>query len=685
MRPCATDLPVRARALLVLLVVALVGPTSLTSTSASASASASAVSSSGTEFAIAFLANLPATLPIHAPGLSLFVAGPTATSGTVEGGPLTEPIAFTVEPGSVTTISIPIEALATHTTGVQSGRGLVLRTGAPVSVYGLNKRNGSTDGFVALPTDALGTRYRVTSLTGGQFGVLATRDATTVTLGNGTEVMLQAGELYMVAGQDDTGMLVTASAPVALFVGHECSNEPGGTCDHLVAQVPPTSTWGTDFVTIRFANENSGTDASAGELFRIVADEDDTVVRLDGTVIAELDAGEFHVGRYLARSSSSSSMIVGGRITATRPVLISHFMRRGAYRVDASTTTTGDPSMYLLPPTAQFRDSYTVATMASGFAFNAVNVVIPTAAIDAFRLNGSAWPAEDFTPIGDTGYSGAQLRVTPGTYTLTADEGFSIVLYGANPADSYATVGGLSLAPVALLGTLAPGAVVTVEADDGGPTACVTATVTDADGLPLSGLSVGFTLSGALTGTGSAISGPDGVATFCVPLPDGTVGDVTIAVVSGVLSASAVGTIEPDDDEEGDDPADDGEGDDESDDASGDSTPTDAPGTATVEVRPTGVPTGGGPRPAHVVLLNGLLVMLLIAVMGLGLGGPLVGSYRGAAALAGHRTALRHTVAAEPVAGPSATPDGVPRVLDGFDLLEQRLEAFRRTMRVATD
>jgi hypothetical protein len=668
------------RVLPVILVAALLGPMALPQHSASA------ISSSGTEFAIAFLANLPATNLSHAPALSLFVAGPTATSGTVEGSALTEPIPFTVEPGAVTTISIPLEAMAEYTTGVQTGRGLVLRSDAPVAVYGLNKRTGTTDGFVALPTDALGTRYRVTSLTGGtittsgQFGVLATRDATTVTLGNDTVVTLQAGELYTVTDQDATGLLVTASAPVALFVGHQCSNLPGGACDHLVAQAPPTSAWGTDFVAIRFANEATGTDAAAGELFRIVADEDSTVVSLNGTVIAELDAGEFHQGRYLARASTSSPMVVGGRFTANRPVLISHFMRQGTYRVDPGTTTTGDPSMYLVPPTAQFRDSYTVATMASGFVFNAVNVVIPTAAIDTFRLNGTARPAEDFTPIGDTGYSGAQLRIEPGTYTLSADEGFSIVLYGANSVDSYATVGGMSLAPVALLGNLTAGTTIVVGADGAGPTACVTATVTDADGLPLSGLSVAFTLSGALTGTGSATSGPDGVATFCVPLPEDTVGDVTIAVVSGVRSASAVGTIEPADDEEGDEPADD-----ESDDASGDSTPTDAPGTATGEVRPTGVPTGGGPRPAHVVLLNGLLVMLLIAVMVLGLGGPLVGSYRGAAALAGHRPALRRTVAATPVAGPSAAPDGLPHVVDGFDLLEQRLEAFRRTMLLATD
>ena len=63
-----------------------------------------------------------------------------------------------------------------------------MTAGADVSVYGLNHLPASTDGYLGLPTDALGTDYialgyRNTDLPNGtQFGLVATRDGTTVTI-----------------------------------------------------------------------------------------------------------------------------------------------------------------------------------------------------------------------------------------------------------------------------------------------------------------------------------------------------------------------------------------------------------------------------------------------------------------------------------------------------------------------
>jgi hypothetical protein len=542
------------------LAVVLVG--ALLSSALTPERPAAALSTAGTTFPIAFLANI-------SPGpLSLFVTGPEATTGTVTGGPLSAPIDFSVTPGEVTTIELPDPATirTTATTGVQAGKGLLLTAGAPVTVYGLNQAPATTDGFIALPLDVLGTRYRVSSIgdpSSSQYGVLATQDATTVTLPDGGTVALDAGDVYTAFGSDSTGALITSDKPVALFAGHLCSSFPGGACDHLISQVPPTSTWGKEFVTIRFANEQ----ANSAELFRIVADEDGTVVELDGTVIATLDAGAFHEDRYFARSSGNGPMVVGGRFTANKPVLISHFMRQGTYRVDDVTTTIGDPAMYLLAPSAQFQTSYTLATMATGFVYNAINVVIPTAAIPTFRLNGAARDAAEFTAIGETGYSGAQITIPTGTSTLSAGQPFSVVLYGANPNDSYATIGGMSLAPVALLASLTASDVVTSRPVDDGVEVCFSASLRDSGDAPLSGIRADFTVTGVITATGSANSGSDGTATFCTTVADGTTGTVSITVTSGSLSDATSVTVTisteqqaPDGPTDSDDPTDTGGG-----------------------------------------------------------------------------------------------------------------------------
>ena len=59
---------------------------------------------------------------------------------------------------------------------------------AEVTVYGLNRITATTDAYLGLPTDILGTEYITLGYTntnvvnGSLFGVVATQDATTVTI-----------------------------------------------------------------------------------------------------------------------------------------------------------------------------------------------------------------------------------------------------------------------------------------------------------------------------------------------------------------------------------------------------------------------------------------------------------------------------------------------------------------------
>ena len=68
-----------------------------------------------------------------------------------------------------------------------------------------------------------------------------------LTIGQGKAVFLSSPE-------DLTRTHVVSDKPLAFFSGHECGNMPFDIpyCDHMVGQISPTATWGTEFYTASF-------------------------------------------------------------------------------------------------------------------------------------------------------------------------------------------------------------------------------------------------------------------------------------------------------------------------------------------------------------------------------------------------------------------------------------------------
>src|SRR5690606_24060173 len=156
----------------------------------------------------------------------------------------------------------------------------------------------STDAFLAIPTDAAGTEFRTLAYSPGSngptgFGVVATDDGTTVTVtpsvavaghpaGSPYTVDLDRGQTYQLKDSvDSSGSTITSNKPVSVYGFHQCANIPVDVafCDHIVEQLPPTSAWGTSFLSVRLANR------TAGDTYRVLADEDGTVVTVDGAEV----------------------------------------------------------------------------------------------------------------------------------------------------------------------------------------------------------------------------------------------------------------------------------------------------------------------------------------------------------------------------------------------------------------
>ncbi|GAA3955922.1 T9SS type A sorting domain-containing protein [Hymenobacter algoricola] len=532
----AAPLSVRRRPLAALLALLI----TLLSLGSSGGAYAAA-DSKGTDFWLSFPGN-------YASGatLTLFVTGDVATTGTVAIAGLGFTATFSVTPGTVTSVPIPTNAQLFASNTIEN-KGIHVTAAQEITVYGLNRQQFTTDAYLGLPTDVLGTDYislGYTSLdffdpnVGTQFNVVATVDGTVVTITPSVttdgrtanvpyNITLNQGQTYLLKNTgayptDLSGSFITSTQPIAVFGGNKCANVPHNhaACDHLVEQLPPTTAWGKNFVSVPLKTRLNG------DTFRFLASVNGTQVRVNGTLVATLNRGQWH-----ERIVNGSAQIV-----ATQPILVAQYSNGTTF-----DNVTSDPFMMLVPPFEQFLGSYTVTTPASGFSGNYINVVAPAAAVGTVTFDGVAIPAGSFSAIGSSGFSGAQLTVGLGSHTINGS-GFPIgaFVYGFDQADSYGYPGGMSLSPVATVST------VTLDVQGGtgqvGTSHCITATARDQFNNPVVGVRVDFTVSGVNSASGFENTNASGVATFCYTGLNPGTDNVTGAVGSVSQTAQFIWT-----------------------------------------------------------------------------------------------------------------------------------------------
>jgi hypothetical protein len=472
----------------------------------------------GTNFWTAFGANISQT------GVSqdncLFIIGTKATTATVAVPGAQPPFSVNVAvtPGRTALVSMPSSQTSLTTPDGFENLGVHVTAGAPVSVYGFEDQQYVSGGFTALPATAIGSDYYTLgyeSLPGSppetapsDFQIVGTETGTKVTIVTRVHSALgppgtddetigvgRVFELIGESGDDLTGTHITSTAPVSVLAGAQCASIPNGNydyCNYVAQQMPPTSEWGTEFLTEPLATR------TAGDTWRVLSGSADTIVDINGTQVATLGAGQF----FQTQLTSASV------IRTSEPVLVAQYADSGTF-----DNTTGDPSELLDPPSQQFFDSYSVATATDARFKNWLNVVAPASAVDSIRLNGKDVSTLDFVPIGSSGWSGAQLPVAPGTYTLSAPQAFGVSVYGWDVDDAYSYPGGYLAAPIAsaaYLSVKASSAFVVI----GGRT-CVTATVENKQHGPLAGMGVDFAVSGPNAAHGFAVTGSDGAAIFC--------------------------------------------------------------------------------------------------------------------------------------------------------------------------
>ena len=376
--------------------------------------------SAGTKFLVGYMQNiLHAARPV--PDAYLMIS--TNETGVVDFdvttviGGVERSTAYTVDSSAPTRVNFAADDV--YITSIQERDKAITvqtRNSKKVTIQVMNDEFRSTDGFVALPCDAmtvpsdfrtyeylvLSTNQDTTDQTGStprssQFLVITCEDNTEVQLtpsiaisGSGvfTENRFGPGEaqgssnwrvdpnsdnipakqtlLISITNSDFTGTLVRGTKPLVVISGHQCGQVPERlvACDHNAAQIPPHTTWGYTFL----LNPLSG--RQSGDYFRFATLQDNTNI-----TITCVDAGsstssvDFTQTLSSAQGSNTAtfethSASCGDPYTpkyccleSSNPVIVAQYSY--SFTRDANCNgELGDPFMTLIPPMVQYLRLY---------------------------------------------------------------------------------------------------------------------------------------------------------------------------------------------------------------------------------------------------------------------------------------------------------------------------------------
>ncbi len=449
-------------------------------------------SAQGREFWIAIPSNEQPNFTTHS--LEIYITSAKATNVRLE-LPSGQIINKQVKPFQITTISTETGDIGWDLEIWESERiteqGIHITADQPLSVYVLNAKLTTSDGYLALPVNALGTEYIHNSYydfnevypwaTG--FVIVAANDFTRVRIelrGKGKgfaktwggrdigDVIqidnMMAGQTYYVRGDaktagmwDISGSRITSNKPIGLISTHQRARIPTFDLwngrDHLSEMMPPVTAWGKKYYTVSFVRESG-----MGDYFRIIAAEDKTTwsvkwydkvsKELIGQTGGQLNAGGFaeYLNITALPGQPHEPSIVGTSIwEANKPVLVMQY----AYSCDWDGDAVFDPLMVLVVPVEQYIPKTVFQTPANTeFQNNYFNIIAIGDTTDPSRELLKSVKFDDqpiyvkdpkflYNQIPGTDLFWSQMMVVPGAHRVEGDTKFGGYIYGFSNADSY--------------------------------------------------------------------------------------------------------------------------------------------------------------------------------------------------------------------------------------------------------
>ncbi len=382
----------------------------------------------------------------------------------------------------------------------------------PLSVYVMNSKDLTSDGYMAIPVSAWQKEYMHCSyydnnegggrLLAGGFLVLASEDKTRVTvdirgineagatikgltksIGDQITFRLDEGEVYQIEGDGQTqgqfdisGTSITATKPIAIISYHWRTVIPifaGSSRDHLCAMPMPVATWGKTYASIALERDGS----KQGDLFRIMASEPNTKYNVKwydfetrqslGSKSGFLEhKGSWEEIASFKDTDGLASSITGTSIfEADKPVFIMQY--------SYSTIWDGsqyDPFMWPVTPVEQYITGTVVqAPENKAFGRNFINILalhdttdyekegLKSLMFDKTRIVDKA-PSFTTNQIPETNIYWVRFQIEPGVHTISGDgiATFGGYIYGFNDVDSYGWPAAMALKNLGEIDTMPP-------------------------------------------------------------------------------------------------------------------------------------------------------------------------------------------------------------------------------------
>lgn len=451
------------------------------------------VTSEGTEFLVCFERNID-TAPTDANYVDIYLASASDSPSTVTITCKLFPKllkVFTLPPRSSTVYRLTDDPIVGNAARIESFETIdltVFRVVAtnPIACYGMNNKGYSADAFLALPRNVASTDYRVmsyynSSLTGmempSEFCVAAFDTLTEVTIipsattssgnaaGKELKFTLNNGEAVQISADkftphlDMTGSVVKSNKQVVVYGGHARTETPidyfyndntgqHTSRDHLCEAMPPTSTWGTSFIAKNFGRDS-------GDILRVLALNDNTVVRINGKIWCTLMADKFR-----DTIIDQDNSVALNNIVTVETADSGHRVLVGMIAHTAINGGNGDPFLAIVPPLNQTYTDFTyfINNDAINYLPDQQFLIIATerSNVGNISIGANKLPAVLFTPIpgmiNGREYSVTTLNQPMGIGRIQtsglSETGFTILAYGWGPLISYGYTAGALLKPI---------------------------------------------------------------------------------------------------------------------------------------------------------------------------------------------------------------------------------------------
>lgn len=436
---------------------------------------AQSISNEGTEFFAVFPLHVPSRESNNGPerlaNYSIFITAKENSKVKISVGSFSR--TEVIIANRVTEVEIPRDEAYLNANGINGNKSIhveVLPGYPKVVVYGHIFAGARSAASLILPVEALGQQYfsmNYDYVPNGQadvynYIIIAAAEPNTTVFLKKNGVLLKTvnlrntGDVYQYLTTDDpTGTEVvvdpesSACKRFAVFTGSTNSTigAPGcngNSSDPLYQQIYPVESWGTLYGFIPFSSHvaNGSATRTSGSIYRILAKDDNTEVKVNGAVVAVLNSGQF----YPSSSSGSLSNVVS-IISANKPISVAQYAISQAC---AGGSGVSDPDMVILNPIEYNIKNITVySSNKEDITEQYLNILIKTVAASTFKINGVI-PPTAFSEIPSAPeYSYLKLNLNnfgTGNFTLSADDGFNAVAYGFGDHESYAYSAGTSLA-----------------------------------------------------------------------------------------------------------------------------------------------------------------------------------------------------------------------------------------------